>query len=91
MVDTPPPYKDVASKVWGVSKKVGGVRTPRPPSGCALGGKTLLVSKTVTKQYTMSENASTRNDHLRCTVVQCTKANLQWGIHPLFPLSSSPL
>ena len=42
MVD-PPPYKDVASKVWGVSKKVegvtkkvGGSGPPRPPSGCAL-------------------------------------------------------
>jgi len=41
MVD--PPYKDVASKVWGVSKKVegvtkkvGGSGPPRPPSGCAL-------------------------------------------------------
>ena len=42
MVD--PPYKDVASKVWGVSKKVegvtkkvGGSGPPDPPSGCALG------------------------------------------------------
>ena len=42
MVD--PPYKDVASKVWGVSKKVegvtkkvGGSGPPDHPSGCALG------------------------------------------------------
>ena len=41
MVD--PPYKDVALKVWGVSKKVegvtkkvGGSGPPRPLSGCAL-------------------------------------------------------
>jgi len=42
MVD--PPYKDVALKVWrvskkveGVTKKVGGSGHPDPPSGCALG------------------------------------------------------
>jgi len=52
----PPPYKNVVSKVGGPPESWG-VRTPRPPSGCALGRIILsLATNTLSRLAQISAN-----------------------------------